>query len=278
MILGGVVAGQGKIDVDHADRDRVGARPSPATARASTSGAGSGATSWCATGPRVQITEERLETVERFFDRHGGKAIFIGRFVGLVRAIAPFLAGSGGMPFRRFLPYDILGAGLWATTFILLGYFFWQQPRPRPGDRQAGRLRARRWSSRDRRGRLAGSPLPRARRTAPRFEAGLWRALDRPLAAPAPARRPLASRPGALLPRAPDARPARPRADEPAGDRRGRLVRVHRLLARASPTARCGRRPAVVAEWRSDAENSTALVDIVEVLTVLGDPLVVEVG
>jgi undecaprenyl-diphosphatase len=45
---------------------------------------------------------------------------------GIVRAVAPFLAGSGGMPLRRFLPYDILGAGLWGTTFCLLGYAFWR--------------------------------------------------------------------------------------------------------------------------------------------------------
>jgi membrane protein DedA with SNARE-associated domain/membrane-associated phospholipid phosphatase len=77
-------------------------------------------------GPRFKITHERLETVERFFDRHGGKAILIGRFVGLVRAIAPFIAGSSGMPLRRFVPYDVIGAGLWGTTFCLLGYIFWQ--------------------------------------------------------------------------------------------------------------------------------------------------------
>jgi undecaprenyl-diphosphatase len=77
-------------------------------------------------GPRFKITHERLETVERFFDRHGGKAILIGRFVGLVRAIAPFIAGSSGMPLRRFVPYDVIGAGLWGTTFCLLGYVFWQ--------------------------------------------------------------------------------------------------------------------------------------------------------
>src|SRR4051794_2724932 len=77
-------------------------------------------------GPRVKITEDRLHQVEHFFDRHGGKAILIGRFVGLIRAVAPFIAGSAGMPLRRFLPYDIIGAGLWGTTFCLLGYFFWQ--------------------------------------------------------------------------------------------------------------------------------------------------------
>jgi membrane-associated phospholipid phosphatase len=43
-----------------------------------------------------------------------------------VRAIAPFLAGSSGMPLRRFVPYDVIGAGLWGSSFVLLGYIFWQ--------------------------------------------------------------------------------------------------------------------------------------------------------
>jgi undecaprenyl-diphosphatase len=77
-------------------------------------------------GSKVQITEERVHQVEGFFDRHGGKAIFLGRFVGLVRAVNPFLAGSSGMPLRRFLPYDIIGAGAWATMLLVLGYIFWQ--------------------------------------------------------------------------------------------------------------------------------------------------------
>jgi membrane protein DedA with SNARE-associated domain/membrane-associated phospholipid phosphatase len=77
-------------------------------------------------GPKVQITEERIHQVEGFFDRHGGKAIFLGRFVGLVRAVNPFLAGSSGMPLRRFLPYDVVGAGAWATMLLVLGYIFWQ--------------------------------------------------------------------------------------------------------------------------------------------------------
>ncbi len=77
-------------------------------------------------GPRFKITQPRLEQVEGFFERHGGKAVLIGRFVGLVRAVAPFLAGSSGMRMRRFLPYDVIGAGLWATTFCVLGYIFWQ--------------------------------------------------------------------------------------------------------------------------------------------------------
>jgi undecaprenyl-diphosphatase len=77
-------------------------------------------------GGRVKITEERLEQVEAFFARRGGMTILIGRFIGLVRAIAPFIAGASHMPLRKFLPYDVLGAGLWATTFCVLGYVFWR--------------------------------------------------------------------------------------------------------------------------------------------------------
>ena len=77
-------------------------------------------------GPRVKITHERLEQVEGYFDRHGGKTILIGRFIGLVRALAPFIAGSSGLSYRRFIPYSIIGTGLWATIFCTLGYIFWR--------------------------------------------------------------------------------------------------------------------------------------------------------
>ena len=77
-------------------------------------------------GPRLKITEERLRQVEGYFDRHGGKTILIGRFIGLIRALAPFVAGSSGMPYGRFIPFSIIGTGLWAATFSLLGYVFWQ--------------------------------------------------------------------------------------------------------------------------------------------------------
>lgn len=74
-------------------------------------------------GPRVRITEQRFAQVEGYFQRHGGKTILVGRFIGLVRALAPFIAGSSGMRYRAFVPYSILGTGLWATAFSLLGYF-----------------------------------------------------------------------------------------------------------------------------------------------------------
>jgi membrane protein DedA with SNARE-associated domain/membrane-associated phospholipid phosphatase len=75
-------------------------------------------------GPRFGIGHERFERVEDYFSRHGGKTIFIGRFVSLVRAFAPFIAGSSGMRYRAFVPYSILGTGLWASAHILIGYFF----------------------------------------------------------------------------------------------------------------------------------------------------------
>jgi membrane protein DedA with SNARE-associated domain/membrane-associated phospholipid phosphatase len=77
-------------------------------------------------GPRFKIDESRLEQVESYFSRHGGKTILIGRFIGLVRALAPFVAGSSGLPYRRFIPYSIIGCGLWATLFCVLGYVFWE--------------------------------------------------------------------------------------------------------------------------------------------------------
>jgi undecaprenyl-diphosphatase len=74
-------------------------------------------------GPRFRITPERFAQVESYFARHGGKTILVGRFVGLVRALAPFIAGSSGMRYGQFVPYSILGTGLWSATFALLGYF-----------------------------------------------------------------------------------------------------------------------------------------------------------
>jgi membrane protein DedA with SNARE-associated domain len=75
-------------------------------------------------GPRLGVSAKRLETVDRFFARHGGKAILIGRFIGIVRAVAPFTAGASRLPLRGFLPWSILGTAVWASAFTLLGYVF----------------------------------------------------------------------------------------------------------------------------------------------------------
>jgi membrane-associated protein len=77
-----------------------------------------------ARGPRLGVSAQRLQRVESFFDRHGPKAILVGRFVGIVRAVAPFLAGASGMRLRAFLPWSILGTGLWSALFTLVGFAF----------------------------------------------------------------------------------------------------------------------------------------------------------
>jgi membrane-associated protein len=75
-------------------------------------------------GARLRIRPDHVERVERMFDRHGGKAILVGRFVGIMRALTPFLAGASRFPLRRFVPYTAVGALGWATAFTLVGYGF----------------------------------------------------------------------------------------------------------------------------------------------------------
>ncbi len=75
-------------------------------------------------GPRLGVNEQRLSTVDGFFARHGGKAILVGRFIGIVRAVAPFTAGASKLPLRGFLPWSIAGTAIWASAFTVLGYVF----------------------------------------------------------------------------------------------------------------------------------------------------------
>jgi membrane protein DedA with SNARE-associated domain len=68
------------------------------------------------------LPTRHIDRVEQFYARHGAKAILVGRFIGLVRAVSPFLAGSSGVPLRGFLPWSLLGTLVWAGAFTLLGY------------------------------------------------------------------------------------------------------------------------------------------------------------
>lgn len=74
-------------------------------------------------GPKLRITEDRLERVEHYFQRYGGRTVVIGRFIGLVRALAPFTAGTSGWRYRVYFPYCLIGTGLWSAAFCLVGYF-----------------------------------------------------------------------------------------------------------------------------------------------------------
>jgi membrane-associated protein len=75
-------------------------------------------------GARLGIRPVQVDQVERFFARHGGKAVLVGRFVGILRALTPFVAGSSRVPVRRFAPYAAVGALGWAAVFTFVGYGF----------------------------------------------------------------------------------------------------------------------------------------------------------
>ena len=75
-------------------------------------------------GARLRIGRAQRDRTERFFEQHGGKAILLGRFVGILRALTPFVAGTSGIALRRVLPYSAAGTLIWATTFTLVGYIF----------------------------------------------------------------------------------------------------------------------------------------------------------
>jgi undecaprenyl-diphosphatase len=77
-------------------------------------------------GSRVKLTEDRVKRVERYFARHGVTTILLGRFVGMIRSLAPFAAGASRMPARRFIPATTVAAGIWAATCCVVGYAFWQ--------------------------------------------------------------------------------------------------------------------------------------------------------
>jgi membrane protein DedA with SNARE-associated domain/membrane-associated phospholipid phosphatase len=73
-------------------------------------------------GRYVRITPERLERAERFFARHGGKAVFLARFFAGLRVFGALVAGISRMRWGIFVVYNALGGALWATAVVLVGY------------------------------------------------------------------------------------------------------------------------------------------------------------
>jgi membrane protein DedA with SNARE-associated domain len=71
------------------------------------------------------ITPERLGRAERFFERHGGRAVFLARFITGLRVFGALAAGVSRMPWAKFALYNVLGGTTWAMAAVSLGYFLW---------------------------------------------------------------------------------------------------------------------------------------------------------
>jgi len=72
--------------------------------------------------------KDNLAKTRSFFERHGGKAILIGRFVPIIRALAPFVAGMEGMDFRKFVPLSVVANILWVWVCVGAGHIFGNIP------------------------------------------------------------------------------------------------------------------------------------------------------
>lgn len=73
-------------------------------------------------GRKLLVTPERLATAERYYLGHGGKTVFLGRFVPVVRSVGFIVAGVARMEWKRFFAYDLAGALIWGIGHSVLGF------------------------------------------------------------------------------------------------------------------------------------------------------------
>jgi undecaprenyl-diphosphatase len=75
-------------------------------------------------GKYVLFDLKRMRATERYYEKHGGKTVFIGRFTSLLRSFGPLVAGISRMPYGTFLRWSVVSCIIWGATFTILGYFF----------------------------------------------------------------------------------------------------------------------------------------------------------
>lgn len=75
-------------------------------------------------GKRQLVKQSNIDKTHAFFEKYGTKAIIMARFVPIVRTFTPFIAGVGGMSYRKkFLPFDVAGGLLWISSMSLAGFW-----------------------------------------------------------------------------------------------------------------------------------------------------------
>lgn len=76
----------------------------------------------------IWLRKKHLERAHAFFEKYGGRAIILARFVPIVRTFVPFVAGVGSMTYRRFFAFNVIGGFIWIYAFTYLGFFFGNLP------------------------------------------------------------------------------------------------------------------------------------------------------
>ncbi len=121
LIAAGVVAQRGHLDMKILI---------PLLIVAAISGDATGYTIGRRAGPLLFAREDArffkrryMEEARAFFDRHGGKAITISRFMAIIRSFVPSVAGAVGMPYTKFTAYNVVGGVLWVFSMTFAGYF-----------------------------------------------------------------------------------------------------------------------------------------------------------
>ena len=74
-------------------------------------------------GPYIGLTERRILLGQYLFNRYGGTLVLVGRFIALLRTLAPFVAGANRMPWRRFAIFNAAGGILWSSVFGFTAYW-----------------------------------------------------------------------------------------------------------------------------------------------------------